>query len=185
MTENADQLGRRLRKAVKDGDLQRCRALILAGADMTATDVAGRTLLHAAADLTEDCPEIVRLLIEAGAPVNAGYGEGQTTALHLAAHHGHAETVRALLEAGADVNARASYGRTPLHMAALMNRLGETIAVLMTRGADAQARDDDDRTAAELANHEGHTGVEVQIMGLEAGVRSGWIKSKTDSADDG
>lgn len=185
MTENADQLGARLRKAIQEGDLQRCRALVLAGADLAATDVAGRTLLHIAVDHKEERPQIVRLLIESGAPVNAGYGEGQTTALHLAAHHGHAATVKALLEAGADVNARDSVGSTPLHIAVLWNRVGETIGTLMTHGADATARDNDGNTAAEVASSNGHSGVEVQIMAMEAGVKSGWVKPNAKDGDDG
>lgn len=185
MTESADQLGARLRKAIQEGDLQRCRALVLAGADLAATDIAGRTPLHVAVDHKEERPQIVRLLIESGAPVGACYGEGQTTALHLAAHRGHAATVKALLDAGADVNARTNFGATPLHIAALWNRVGETIGTLMTHGADARARDDEGKTAAEVAHSSGHDGVEVQIMALEAGVKSGWVEPNAKGGDDG
>lgn len=185
MTENADQLGARLRKAIQEGDLQRCRALVLAGADLSTTDIAGRTPLHIAVDHKEERPQIVRLLIESGAPVGARYGEGQVTALHLAAHRGHATTVKALLDAGADANAQDSFGSTPLHIAALWNRVGETIGNLMTHGADAKARDNDGNTAAEVARSNGHDGVEVQIMALEAGVRSGWVEPNAKDGDDG
>ena len=93
MTENADQLGARLRKAIQEGDLQRCRALVLAGADLAATDDNGWTALHVAA--VEERPAITRLLLDSGAPVGARGGKGSWTALHLAARKGNAETAKA------------------------------------------------------------------------------------------
>lgn len=182
MTENAIELNKRLRAAIKDGDLQRCRALVLAGADVAATDIAGQSLLHIAVDSKEDRTPIVRLLIDAGTPIDLKNQASDATPLHIAANCGHAESVRALLEAGADVNARASLGRTPLHMAALKNRLGQTIAALMEYGANAQAHDDEGQTAVDLSREQGYPpDVEVQIKALEASVDSGFVKRKTGS----
>lgn len=178
MAESAELLGARLRKAIREGDLQRCRALVLAGADLAATDEAGWTVLHVAA--LEETPAITRLLLESGAPLGARCGKGQWTALHVAVSYGHAETAKALLDAGADVNAKASADFTPLHVAAYCNRLGAATAVLMGHGADPEAKTEKGRTAAELARHKGHAGVEVQIMALEAAVRSGWIEQQGD-----
>ena len=183
MTENADQLGARLWKAIREGDLQRCRALVLAGADLAATNSEGRTALHVAA--TVERPAITRLLLESGAPVGARLKKGSWTPLHVAVANGHAETAKALLDGGADVNATASADFTPLHVAAWHNRLGAATAVLMQHGADPDAKTDKGRTAAELARHKDHPGVEVQIMALEAGVQSGWIESKATEGGDG
>ncbi|GER06700.1 hypothetical protein GCM10007972_12950 [Iodidimonas muriae] len=176
MTENAAQLGARLWKAIKEGDLQRCRALVLAGADLAVTNDEGWTVLHVAA--TVEHPAITRLLLESGVPVGARIKKGGWTPLHVAAANGHAETAKALLDGGADVNAKASADFTPLHVAAWYNRLGAATSVLMQHGADPEAKTEKGRTAAELARHKDHPGVEVQIMALDAAVRSGWIESE-------
>lgn len=183
MTENAIQLAGELWKAIREGDLQRCRSLVLAGADLAATSKDGWTALHLAA--TVEHPAITRLLLESGAPLGARLKKGGWTPLHVAAANGHAETARALLDGGADVNAKASADFTPLHVAAWYNRLGEATAVLMQHGADADAKTEKGRTAAELARHKDHPGVEVQIMALEAGMRGGWIESKATGGGDG
>ena len=183
MTENAAQLAGELWKAIREGDLQRCRALVLAGADLAATSKNGWTALHVAA--TVEHPAITRLLLESGAPPGAGLKEGGWTPLHVAVARDHVETVKALLDGGSDVNARASADFTPLHVAAWYNRLGQATAVLMQHGADAEAKTGKGRTAAELARHKDHPGVEVQIMALDAAVRSGWIDGQAQGGDDG
>jgi ankyrin repeat protein len=73
-------------------------------------------------------PEITRLLVESGAPIEAPCSKGRWRALHIAVSYGHAETAKVLLDAGADVNAKASADFTPLHVAAWCNRLGAATA---------------------------------------------------------
>ena len=68
--------------------------------------------------------DAMRVLLEAGANVNAKESWGGTTALMWAVSEGHAEAARLLIDAGADVNARSNYvaaangrgfeGRTPV-----------------------------------------------------------------------
>ncbi|MCA8927016.1 MAG: ankyrin repeat domain-containing protein [Alphaproteobacteria bacterium] len=183
MTENATRLAGELWKAIREGDLQRCRALVLAGADLAATSKDGWTALHVAA--TVEHPAITRLLLESGAPVGAGLKDGGWTPLHVAVARDHVETMKALLDGGADVNATASADFTPLHVAAWYNRLGAATSVLMQHGADPDAKTEKGRTAAELARHKDHPGVEVQIMALDAAVRSGWIESKAQGGGGG
>lgn len=60
--------------------------------------------------------EIVKILIDAGADVNATTEDGQT-ALMLASQNGHQEIVNILIDAGADVNATAEDGQTALTLA--------------------------------------------------------------------
>ncbi|KDO20756.1 hypothetical protein SPRG_13338 [Saprolegnia parasitica CBS 223.65] len=62
------------------------------------------------------CNEILEVLLEAGAPVDAVTGNGET-ALHLAASSGNVRGVEILLKAKANVNAVDDWGRTPLRRA--------------------------------------------------------------------
>src|SRR5260370_20200815 len=92
------------------------RALIRHGADVAA--VANNpmkvTPLHSAA--AAHSGEVVRILVENGAPANARQ-EGGWTALHEAAQIGDKEMVKVLLEYGCDPQARSDDGRTPAQMA--------------------------------------------------------------------
>ena len=78
------------------------------------------TPLHWAAAESGD-PEVVRVLVEAGASLEAVSSDGRTP-LHFAARsNGSLEVLRALLRYEPDVYARNPEGRTPLHLAALWN----------------------------------------------------------------
>ena len=82
--------------------------------------VRNATPLHWAAAFSDD-PEVISVLVEAGARLEAVSREGRTP-LHFAARrNGNLEVVRALLRYGPDVYARNLEGRTPLHLAALWN----------------------------------------------------------------
>lgn len=100
----------------------------------------GATLLHIAA--LRNRIEVVKLLIERGADVNAKGGWWVVTPLHWAADNGHTEMVWLLLEQGADVNARTEeHGYTPLHWAA-NNGHRATVELLIAAGADVYAQSD-------------------------------------------
>lgn len=87
--------------------------------------------LHSAA--AGSWPEMVRLLIAHGAPVNVQQAEGFTP-LHSAAQNGSVEIIRDLLAAGAEINARDDEGLTPLAFA-LKEDHQEAAALLQSRGA--------------------------------------------------
>jgi len=139
--------------------------------------------------------ENVRLLLEAGASVNAVDGDGRT-ALHHAAAAGEVEVPGALIGAGADANDRDKGGATPLHLArtaeladallagganvnaataagwtALMSASlrgsAELVAILLVRGARVRAAGPNGWTPLHFAGAKGH--VEVMKLLLAAG----------------
>lgn len=93
--------------------------------------------------------QIVKLLVEHGADVNAGRETGGRTPLLEAAGQGHAEVVEFLIAKGADVNARGM-GLTPLLAASSWGRLAfattgdkaRTIRILLANGADVNLQDE-------------------------------------------
>jgi len=128
------------------GDYARVRAILAADPNAVhARDKYGFTALHGVAG--EDHPEMIRLLADAGADVNAADDRGHTP-LHLAANP---DAVRALVEAGADVKARSKDGSTPLHLAAGEPDRADVMAALLDAGADAKAVNARGRTALDIA----------------------------------
>ena len=106
------------------------------------------TLLHEAVE-AGDC-EIVSLLIEKGADVNA-VAESSITPLHEAAFYGNTEIVKALLKAGANVKARGyRHEDTPLHIA-VIHGYSDIVKILLDAGSDIAARDSLGKTPTDLA----------------------------------
>ena len=90
-------------------------------------------------------PEVVAVLLEAGADINALGSEGlepSMSPLHHAGANPNPDVAAVLLEAGADVNTLSPTGRTPLHEAAASASHPAVIEVLVAAGADVNARDD-------------------------------------------
>lgn len=98
------------------GKPEAARALLEAGADVATYGVnpLANQPLHAAAAGRHI--EVSRLLVAAGAPVNATQ-HGGTTPLHAAAQHGDVELVELLLSAGADPLAVTDDGRDAMTLA--------------------------------------------------------------------
>ncbi|CAB1114859.1 unnamed protein product [Ectocarpus sp. CCAP 1310/34] len=84
-------------------------------ADCMAEAQDGFTPLHFCSQA--GCAEGCRLLLGAGAKVDAKLRKTKKTPLHFAAGKGHVEAVRVLMQAGADVAAETSKGQTPLLLA--------------------------------------------------------------------
>lgn len=120
--------------------------LIERGADVNAADERGYTaLFHACHDPDEDRghPELVELLLAAGADKEAKIGFG-VRPLMYAAGNGEAGVVAALLRGGADPLARNEVGRTALMMVKdrdyvdVINILHEAEAMLETAGCNSR-----------------------------------------------
>ena len=62
-------------------------------------------------------PNIVRMLVNAGANVNACGGVTRATALHMAARRGFTPIAKTLLDCGAAIDAKDRKGDTPLQRA--------------------------------------------------------------------
>ena len=132
------------------GDVSSIELFIAAGMDLNAQDNDGYTALAMAVsgaallghvELVK-IMEMVRLLVEHGADVNAQGG----TALSAAAVLGYVEVARFLVEHGADVNAQNNDGWTALMAAAMFGRV-EVARFLVEHGADVNAQTNDGYTA--------------------------------------
>jgi ankyrin repeat protein len=82
--------------------------------------------------------QVIQLVIEKGADVNAYLKYGRMTALHLASRQGHKQVVRLLK--GADVISRDGRESTALHLA-LNERHEQIVRLLIEKGADANDRE--------------------------------------------
>ena len=115
--------------------------LLRVGTDPNMHDSSGHTPLYCVANecASETGPEVVRVLVGAGADVNACGGVTRATALHMAARRGYVEIARALLDCGAAVEARDNRGDTPLQRA-INCRRDRVSQLLVERGAAATGR---------------------------------------------
>ena len=121
--------------AAMRGDTDKVRALLREGADVNVAQGDGMTALHRAAKIGE--ADMARMLIYAGANLEATTRIGDYSPLYLAGRAGNAAVVTALLEAGADpVTPSTAGGATPLHLAARSGS-AEAVSALLDHGADA------------------------------------------------
>ncbi|MEJ2719445.1 MAG: ankyrin repeat domain-containing protein [Deltaproteobacteria bacterium] len=119
-------------EAAKTGRVKEVVRLLKTGANMQASDKKYRmTPLMWACH--KNHPEVVKVLLDRGADVNARYGNPQTP-LMKAAREGNLEIVRLLLKHGAEVNAKSDIGDTPLHLAAWKGHL-DVAKLLLNNGA--------------------------------------------------
>ncbi|KAF4895120.1 Fibronectin type 3 and ankyrin repeat domains 1 protein [Colletotrichum viniferum] len=104
-----------------DDPLGMIRVLLAAGASATAVDLLGNMALHLLDDLRFGSDVIgtkIRLLVEAGADINARNNDGGS-ALFRAIRRNQPQVVRCLIEAGAATDNYRQLGGSLLHDAAL------------------------------------------------------------------
>ncbi len=139
--------------AARDGDLERVRALIDAGADLDAQGDNGETALNTA--ILEGHVSVVGLLIDRGADLGAR-NRGGFTALHAAAYVNAVEIAERLLRKGADVNDQQNKaGGTALSVASEEGHAG-VAKVLIAHGADLEAGERNGYTPLTRALWRGH-----------------------------
>ena len=119
--------------AVESGASQMVRDLIEVGADVSATDSHGNTVIHAARN-----EESVGLLVERGASVNALNALGETALWRSVAKLRNRGLAEALLDAGARPDLAPLYESTELAYA-LESRDVELVRMLAAHGADVDA----------------------------------------------
>ncbi len=124
--------------AAERGDLQALQQLLRDGADVNASQGDGMTALHWAS--INGHPEMVEMLLFAGAAVTPTTRLGGYTPLHLAANEGHAAVVSALLEGGAAPDLLTTTGVSALHLAAESGS-AETTQALLDHGATVDMAD--------------------------------------------
>ena len=118
---------------VEKGDTQELRTLIVQGIDVNTRNI--KQELKTPLIIASACgnTRIVKILILAGADVNAK-DKNKSTALIEAAANGHIEIVKILIEANAEINSKNSDGETALQKA-LLNGHNEIIKILKEAGA--------------------------------------------------
>ena len=109
------KLDKQMKSAARGNDTVGLQKLLKGPRSPNARDAEGKSLLYHAAD--QGHVEPMRLLLEAGAEIDAPSRELQTAPLHMAAVGGHLEAVRFLVQSGAQKDLTDAIGRTPLGFA--------------------------------------------------------------------
>lgn len=134
------------------GSVSIVKLLLHLGADPNAADQWGHTPLYYVGNASEatNHADVVHVLAQAGANVNAQERLKHCTPLHMAARRGNVAVAEALLGRGADGEARDKLGETPLHRAVKCGKT-EMAAFLLSRGANALAKGKGGLTPGQLA----------------------------------
>jgi ankyrin repeat protein len=139
LVSQTDTRGRTpLRVAAAYGQLEACRVLIGAGAEVNVADEDGETPLHSA--IRGDYQELAALLLEHGADTERRNNYGRTPLLLVARETGNIDMARLLVTAGADVNAADRFGAPPLGLAAWRGFRG-LVNLFLDHGAGLPAAD--------------------------------------------
>ena len=120
---------------MKNCELKIIQFLLDQGVDINARDIAGRAVIHRAAEKNKT--EYLEYLTNKGADINDRDNTSNST-LHFAVLHNSIETVSFLTENGADINTVSNDAGTPLHLA-VSKEYFEISKVLVEKGADVNA----------------------------------------------
>nr|XP_036581485.1 pfs domain-containing protein [Colletotrichum truncatum]KAF6789836.1 pfs domain-containing protein [Colletotrichum truncatum] len=158
------------------------------GADVNSRDSDQKNALEAAS--SRGHKDVVRLVLDKGADINAPSNSDYGTALQAASYEGHKDVVGLLLDRGADINAQGGRHGTALQAASYEGHKDvvqllldesdsvyntalqaasyeghkDVIQLLLDKGADINAQSDSFiSTALQAASYEGHKDV-VQLL---------------------
>lgn len=136
VNERAPDGSTALQWAVYAEDVERVKALIDAGADVSAANNYGSNAMQLAAEVAH--VELLKVLLAAGADADSPNPEGQT-ALMLVARTGNVEAATLLIKAGATIDAREQWGEQTALMWASARRHPAMMDLLLNEGADPNA----------------------------------------------
>lgn len=123
--------------------------------------------------------EVIRVICDAGADVNAKDENGRAALMNAASKNPNPEICRVLLELGAEVDAVNAFSFTALIIAAIQNPNVETFSVLLEAGADIEAASTDaDRATPLLFAAENNSNPEVIRVLLDAGADANRLTRK-------
>ena len=137
-----------LEQATLEGRAETVKELIAQGKDINDRNTRGYTPLHLAA--TKNNSEVVKILLENGAEVDAVAIDSGCTALHYAASLGYAELCELLARYGANLDAQTTRLETPLHLAVAKGHAG-VVALLLKYHARLDIRDRNGMTPLQQA----------------------------------
>jgi uncharacterized protein len=158
------------------GDLKTLRQALARGQSVNARSPDGFTALGLAVFFRQ--PTAARLLIDAGADLNAKAGNSlQVAPIHAAVARADIATLGLLLERGADPDLTQQKRMRPIHDAAASGNLAAT-AMLLMFGANAEAKSEDGNSPADLAQAKGHLDLARQLRQYVS------RKTNTDSSPD-
>lgn len=154
------ELWEAMRLASSHGHEAVVQLLLDKGADISATDDNGMTVIHWAAKKGHEL--VVRTLLDHGAHISATDNLGET-ALHLASYEGYESIVRLLLENEADISTTNNAGETAIHSAAAGGH-ESVVLLLLGKGADISVTDKEGQMALHLAAMRGHESVVLLLL---------------------
>jgi serine/threonine-protein phosphatase 6 regulatory ankyrin repeat subunit A len=169
--------GMNLINAVISGNIDRCKKLIDAGAFVSAKlhEYENRTPLHWAAYY--DRTVIAKLLIDAGADVDA-LDKNRWTPLHQAATSGVENVVKLLIDAGAKLDIKNNNSDTALLCAVIDNNPG-VVKLLIDAGADVTLDGENGWSPLHWAVLEGHTHIVKLLIDKNIGINKIDINNRT------
>jgi ankyrin repeat protein len=136
-----------------NGNKEVVRLFLISGFDPHTVSANNATVLMAAANF----PEIIEMLLAAGANVSLKTDEGNT-ALMFAVVEKNVESVNLLLQAGAAINERNESGETALFGAVRQDEK-EIVKLLLAHGADKNIENAKGQTVLDIANELGRNAI--------------------------
>lgn len=162
-----------LHDAVRNGDVDAVRAIVADGVDFNESDFMTGPPIHLA--IMEGHVAIAKVLIAAGADLEAVGEIGGAHPLHTAARNNQPAMVALLMDRGARFEAKNTNGQTPLIVAAVTGSR-DAAEALLSKGADVNGTDEfKGETALQYAAFSGRIEMVKLLLshGADVNVHSG------------